>query len=61
MSLNATHFAQCPYCWQSLEVEVEETAGSLEFVEDCQVCCRPIVFTWRGASGGGLQARPENE
>jgi hypothetical protein len=35
---------QCPYCGESFETAVDVSAGSAEYVEDCQVCCRPIVF-----------------
>jgi transcription elongation factor Elf1 len=35
---------QCPYCGESFKTVVEVAAGTSEYVEDCQVCCRPIVF-----------------
>ncbi len=35
---------QCPYCGESFETNVDASAGSQEYIEDCQVCCRPIVF-----------------
>ena len=34
----------CPYCWESLAILVDQTAGDQRYVEDCQVCCRPIVI-----------------
>lgn len=37
-------FVQCPYCGESIEVLVEPMDESDEYIEDCQVCCRPIVF-----------------
>jgi hypothetical protein len=36
---------QCPYCWETLEVSVDPTVPEQEYVEDCQVCCRPILLT----------------
>jgi hypothetical protein len=33
---------QCPYCWESYETQVDLSAGSASYVEDCQVCCRPM-------------------
>lgn len=40
--------AQCPYCWETVEVWVDP-GGSTEqrYVEDCSVCCRPWqVVAW---------------
>ncbi|MDZ7780545.1 MAG: CPXCG motif-containing cysteine-rich protein [Gemmatimonadota bacterium] len=33
---------QCPYCGEAVEVLVDPGGGSSqEYVEDCEVCCRP--------------------
>lgn len=32
----------CPYCGESIELEVDCSAGNQEYVEDCTVCCRPL-------------------
>lgn len=32
----------CPYCGERIEVAVDASAGEQDYVEDCQVCCRPI-------------------
>ena len=34
----------CPYCGESLDVLVDMSEAGQSYVEDCQVCCRPIVF-----------------
>ena len=39
-----TEHVQCPYCGESFEITVDTSAGSQEYTEDCQICCRPIVF-----------------
>jgi hypothetical protein len=39
----------CPYCWQQIDIEAPfPSATPVEFVTDCEVCCRPIrvVATW---------------
>ena len=36
---------QCPYCGESIEVLVDDSAGDQRYVEDCQVCCRPISIS----------------
>lgn len=33
---------QCPYCGEPFDTLVDLSAGSTSYVEDCQVCCRPI-------------------
>jgi len=33
---------QCPYCAETYETQVDLTAGSFVYVEDCQICCQPI-------------------
>ncbi len=32
----------CPYCGERVEVVVDCSIESQEYVEDCSVCCRPI-------------------
>ncbi len=39
------HPVQCPCCGESFTAVVDCSGGSLRYVEDCEVCCRPIVFT----------------
>ena len=34
----------CPYCWAGFETQVDCSAGSQAYVEDCQICCQPILF-----------------
>jgi hypothetical protein len=35
---------QCPYCWERFILLVDGSVESQEYVEDCEVCCRPIDF-----------------
>ncbi|KAF1687373.1 restriction endonuclease [Pseudoxanthomonas broegbernensis] len=36
---------RCPYCGEPIDVAVDAGAGDQQYVEDCQVCCRPMVMT----------------
>jgi hypothetical protein len=36
---------QCPYCWERFTLLVDGSVEEQEYVEDCEVCCRPIDFT----------------
>jgi len=38
---------QCPYCGERVEALLDLSAGDQEYVEDCPVCCCPIVFDLR--------------
>ena len=33
----------CPYCWESIVVEVDDSALPAAYVEDCSVCCQPML------------------
>jgi len=35
---------QCPYCWEMIDILVDCSVESQSYIEDCQVCCRPIQF-----------------
>lgn len=35
---------QCPYCWELIDVSVDNCGENQQYIEDCQVCCRPINF-----------------
>ena len=35
----------CPYCGESVELLVDATLPNQQYVEDCEVCCRPMVVT----------------
>ncbi|MBX9400239.1 CPXCG motif-containing cysteine-rich protein [Lysobacter sp. BMK333-48F3] len=34
---------QCPYCGEAIVLLIDDSAGDQRYIEDCQVCCRPIV------------------
>ena len=34
----------CPYCGEPISVLVDNSLPEQEYVEDCQVCCRPMVL-----------------
>ena len=47
---------QCPYCGERLETRVDLTAGEREYIEDCEVCCRPIELGIELEDNGALRA-----
>ncbi len=47
---------RCPYCGERLETRIDVTAGPLAYIEDCEVCCRPIEFGVECDALGALSA-----
>ena len=55
--------SSCPYCGEAVQLVVDEGAPEQEYIEDCQVCCRPmlvrVVLDYEGDVT--LELRSENE
>ena len=47
----------CPYCGELLEVAVVWSVRQQEYVEDCQVCCRPITLVIEIGADGDTEIR----
>jgi len=40
-----TQKTHCPYCGERIELVVDLSAGEYQqYIEDCFVCCRPIML-----------------
>jgi len=33
---------RCPYCFEVVELSIDCSVSTQSYIEDCQVCCRPI-------------------
>jgi hypothetical protein len=44
----------CPYCGESISILVDDTLPEQRYVEDCQVCCRPIELDIAVAPNGDV-------
>ena len=42
MEFSQTVRIQCPYCGELIEIVVELAASRQDYIEDCQVCCKPM-------------------
>lgn len=53
----------CPYCGELIQVLIDQQEAGQAYIEDCQVCCRPIVFKVEIDASGFLSvwAQDENE
>ena len=45
----------CPYCGEAIELLIDDSAGDQQYIEDCQVCCRPINISVTIDDAGELQ------
>ena len=63
--MNPSESAQiyCPYCGELLEITIDASAGRQDYIEDCQVCCKPIHLRIRLGKDGepSIDARAEDE
>lgn len=47
-------FFQCPYCWEEISMLLDFSVGSQTYIEDCEICCRPIRVTYEISDEGEL-------
>jgi hypothetical protein len=41
-------------CGETFETSIDASGGDQEYIEDCQVCCRPTVFRLTADTDGNL-------
>jgi len=34
----------CPHCWESIETFIAPSELPVEMIEDCRVCCHPVLL-----------------
>ncbi|WP_350433148.1 CPXCG motif-containing cysteine-rich protein [Shewanella sp. H8] len=44
----------CPYCGETLEILIDSSDMGQQYIEDCQVCCKPINFLVSESINGEL-------
>jgi len=45
----------CPYCGENNTILIDESAGEeQQYVEDCQICCKPWQVAVTLGPGGGV-------
>ena len=44
MSLSEVLNIRCPYCGEGIDVLIDCTVNNQNYIEDCQVCCKPITL-----------------
>ena len=51
MSLLQGQDATCPHCWETINLTVDLSVPEQSYVEDCPVCCKPMLVTYTTADG----------
>jgi uncharacterized Zn finger protein len=52
---------RCPYCGENIMVLVDRSVPQQNYIEDCQVCCRPINFNVTILADGSVDVVVSNE
>ena len=53
----------CPYCGESIDLFIDCSVPSQNYIEDCSVCCQPINVSISIDGGGDpiVEVKSENE
>ncbi|HBV76664.1 MULTISPECIES: CPXCG motif-containing cysteine-rich protein [Vibrio] len=44
----------CPYCGEAIHILIDPSDLDQQYIEDCQVCCKPINFRVSESIDGAL-------
>jgi hypothetical protein len=61
MNYLAQQDVSCPYCGESIEVLIDQEEEGQRYIEDCQVCCKPITFNVSMSMEGQLSVSVYDE
>ena len=54
--------ATCPHCWETISLTLDLSVAAQSYVEDCPVCCKPMLVSYTSADGelGELRVDPSD-
>ncbi|MDZ7828383.1 MAG: CPXCG motif-containing cysteine-rich protein [Halofilum sp. (in: g-proteobacteria)] len=52
---------ECPCCGARFTALVDASEGDCEYIQDCEICCRPLRFTLRTDATGAVELRVRRE
>jgi hypothetical protein len=61
MNTEETVVVMCPYCAQTFEVLVDCSIDHQEYIEDCEVCSRPVSLVIDVAEDGSVSVQTIGE
>ena len=48
-------FFNCPHCGEIISVLLDFSIPDQEYIEDCEVCCRPIEIRYKVGADGEIE------
>lgn len=48
-------FFNCPHCGQPISVLLDLSVSDQSYIEDCEVCCRPIEIRYEVGTDGEIK------
>jgi hypothetical protein len=51
MNLTRGQDATCPHCWETIHLTLDLSVPEQSYIEDCPVCCKPMVVSYTAADG----------
>ncbi len=52
MHVEIEHFFTCPHCWEEISMVLDLSEGAQRYIEDCEVCCRPLEIRYSADENG---------
>ena len=59
MSLIEGHDATCHHCWETIELTLDLSVPEQSYIEDCLVCCKPMLVSFVAVEGEVAELRVE--
>jgi hypothetical protein len=60
MNLLQGQDAQCPHCWETVHLTLDLSIPAQSYIEDCPVCCRPMIVAYASEDGEILEFSAES-
>ena len=51
LNLLQSQDATCPHCWETISLTLDLSVPEQSYVEDCPVCCKPMMVSYTAADG----------
>ena len=60
MNLLQDRDATCPHCWETISLTLDLSVPEQSYIEDCPVCCKPMVVSYTTEDGELGELRVES-
>ncbi|MFC1696683.1 CPXCG motif-containing cysteine-rich protein [Pseudomonadota bacterium] len=61
MNLLQESTISCPYCGEVISILVDGSVEEQQYIEDCEVCCRPMDIRVNVSANGSIQVDVHSE